>query len=162
MSTFGNVARNVIFKMKIRELEETDLKDLIPLYKYLHENDTEISREKAHSVWGEVKQNNNLFYFGGFHENLLVSSCCMAVIPNLTRGGLPYALIENVVTHLNYRNKGYGSSVLRYTLAKAWSMGCYKVMLLSGRKDPAVHRFYEQVGFNSNDKTAFVIKCPHV
>ncbi len=37
----------------------------------------------------------------------MVATCTLVVIPNLTRGGTPYALIENVVTHTDHRNKGY-------------------------------------------------------
>ena len=35
---------------------------------------------------------------------------------------------------------------------------CYKMMLLTGSKDPNTLRFYEMAGYNSNDKTAFIQK----
>jgi GNAT superfamily N-acetyltransferase len=91
-------------------------------------------------------------------EQTLVSSCALSVIPNLTRGCKPYGLIENVVTHSNHRNQGYGKALLAHTLAYAWSVGCYKVMLLTGRKDPATFQFYESAGFNRHEKQAFIAK----
>ncbi|MBI5604401.1 MAG: GNAT family N-acetyltransferase [Deltaproteobacteria bacterium] len=75
-------------------------------------------------------------------------------------GGRPYGLIENVVTHKNYRRRGHGKAVLHHALNYAWSKGCYKVMLLTGRKDESTYRFYESAGFDQNAKQAFLAK-PH-
>lgn len=97
-------------------------------------------------------------YFGGYEGEYLVSCCTIMVIPNLTRGCRPYALVENVVTHKGYRNKGWGKAVLASALAHAWAENCYKVMLLTGRKDEAVYRFYERAGFSRHGKQAFVAK----
>ena len=41
-----------------------------------------------------------------------MSSCALSVVPNLTRGCQPYGVIENVVTHADYRGKGYGKKVV--------------------------------------------------
>jgi GNAT superfamily N-acetyltransferase len=40
-------------------------------------------------------------------------------VPNLTRGGSPYALIENVVTHHDFRKRGFGKQILNFALAAA-------------------------------------------
>jgi hypothetical protein len=42
----------------------------------------------------------------------------------------------------------------------AWSQGCYKVMLMTGRKDEATFRFYESAGFSRDGKQAFIAKAP--
>jgi GNAT superfamily N-acetyltransferase len=65
-------------------------------------------------------------------------------------------VIENVVTHAAHRRKGIGTQVLRAALQTAWDQDCYKVMLLTGRKDEATYRFYEQAGFRREVKTGFV------
>lgn len=79
------------------------------------------------------------------------------MIPNFTRGGASYALIENVVTHADFRGSGFGKSVLLAAVDAAWSLGCYKVMLLTGSKDPATLGFYENAGF-ARTKTGFEMR----
>ena len=84
----------------------------------------------------------------------LVSSCTLTVTPNLTRGTRPYGLIENVVTHANFRRRGLGQQLIDHALQMAWQQRCYKVMLLTGQQ--AAHHFYEECGFRKGIKTGFV------
>ena len=90
----------------------------------------------------------------------LVATCVLAIIPNLTRGARPYAIIENVVTHKSYRRRGLGTAVLLHAVQAARSRNCYKIMLLTGSQRPETLRFYERVGFTRNVKTGFVMPLP--
>lgn len=78
------------------------------------------------------------------------------IIPNLTRNVRPYAFIENVVTHADYRGKGYATECLNYAQEIAEKSNCYKMMLLTGSKKETTLNFYEKAGYNSTDKTAFI------
>jgi ribosomal protein S18 acetylase RimI-like enzyme len=78
----------------------------------------------------------------------------LAITPDLTRGCRPYGLIENVVTHAAHRRRGYGRQVLAHALSDAGQHGCCKVMLMTGRKDEAIYRFYESLGFRRDSKQA--------
>jgi GNAT superfamily N-acetyltransferase len=143
----------------IRELQSRDLQLLLGLYAHLHEqDDPPPSAERAEAVWSEALANPRIKYFGGFASALLVSSCTLTVIPNLTRACRPYGVIENVVTHAAHRGQGWGKAILAHALGDAWRQDCYKVMLLTGRKDEATLRFYRQAGFDQHDKQAFVAK----
>ena len=79
------------------------------------------------------------------------------IVPNLTRGGKPYALIENVVTHANWRKRGFGSAILAEAANRAWRHDCYKIMLMTGSNDPATLAFYEEAGFEQS-KTGFQMR----
>ena len=47
-----------------------------------------------------------------------------------------------------------GLNTGRFTLAEREN--CYKMMLLTGSKKAETLHFYEQAGYNSSDKTAFI------
>jgi len=145
--------------MEIREISKPEIKDLLSLYDHLHSQDDPLPDKKIiENIWSEIISNPNLIYFGAFEDGKLLSSCALSIIPNLTRACRPYGLIENVVTHIEFRRKGHGKRVLKKALEYAWSHNCYKVMLLSGRKDEGTFNFYESVGFDRTAKQAFLAK----
>ncbi len=90
-------------------------------------------------------------------DGKIVSSCNLIIIKNLTRNLRPYGLVEHVITHPDYRKRGYGTKALQKAVAIAREKNCYKVMLLTGQKDEAILRFYEQAGFSRGIKTGFII-----
>ena len=145
--------------MKIRQIEANELTELLALYVHLHRVDEGLPpQSEVQAVWQELLANPRYSYYGGYLDSELISSCTLTVIPNLTRGCRPYGVIENVVTHASHRNQGYGKAILAQALSHAWSVGCYKVMLLTGRKDEATFRFYESAGFDRHGKQAFIAK----
>ena len=145
--------------MEIREMLESELDELLELHTHLHACDDPLpAREEVEAVWRGIQGNPDLKYFGVFVDGALVSACTLTVIPNLTRGCRPYGVIENVVTHPEFRRKGYGRAVLMHALDHAWQRKCYKVMLLTGRKDENTYRFYESAGFDRHLKQAFLAK----
>ena len=141
----------------LRAIRSDELATLISLYRHLHPSDPELPiTRKTEELWQRILADPLLHYFGAEVDGRLVSTCTLTVIPNLTRSGKPYGLVENVVTHPEYRRRGIATSLMRYTLQFAWEQGCYKVMLLTGRKDPETLRFYERAGFQAGVKTGFI------
>ena len=147
--------------MQTREIADTELPQLLALYRHLHAVDDPLpAMPVVEDVWRQLQANPNCKYFGAYVDGQLVSSCTITIILNLTRGCRPYGVIENVVTHADFRKRGLASEVLSAALAFAWAHNSYKVMLMTGRKDEATWRFYESAGFSRNDKQAFVAKPP--
>ncbi|MFN3303288.1 MAG: GNAT family N-acetyltransferase [Roseateles sp.] len=140
----------------IRDLGLADVPALLALYQHLNAGDAPPSDEAVRAVFAHP----GLRHFGLFVGDALTASCNFAVIPNLTRGGRSYGVIENVVTHADHRGRGHGQVVIRHAIEQAWSAGAYKVVLTTSRKDPAVWAFYERCGFDAGDKRAFVIRRP--
>ena len=143
----------------VRTVRPDELDRLLDLYRHLNPEDPDIKGQKhIKEIWQEICADPGIFYFAIEENGLLVSSCTLTVIKNLTRGGQPYGLIENVVTHASYRKRGYGSAILEKALETARSSGCYKVMLMTGRKEESTLNFYEKAGLKKGLKTAFTIK----
>jgi len=139
----------------IRTAKRNDLSELLALYRYLNEDDPVLAEDdQLMMLWESILQDPGQNYLVAEADGRIVSSCVMVVIRNLTRGASPYALIENVVTHPNYRKRGIGTRLLKRAQEMARDMGCYKVMLLTGRKEAIA--FYENAGFVRGVKTGFI------
>ncbi|MCL2518891.1 MAG: GNAT family N-acetyltransferase [Oscillospiraceae bacterium] len=92
----------------------------------------------------------------GIVDGRIVSSVTLVVIENLPHNLRPYAIIENVVTHTDYRGNHYATALMNRASEIAEGLDCYKIMLYTGSKRESTLRFYENCGFDSNYKTAFL------
>lgn len=140
----------------IREAIREDLNELLHLYLYLHEKDIPEQSQHLQKTWETIINDENHHLILNEVDGVIVSSCVCVIIPNLTRGVRPYAFIENVVTHEDYRGKGYATQCLDYAREIARENNCYKMMLLTGSKEQSTLDFYAGAGYNSSDKTAFI------
>jgi GNAT superfamily N-acetyltransferase len=121
--------------MNVRALVASDLSQLLDLYGHLLANDVpRPDSQTIDAVWSEALANPRIRYFGGFDGDQLVAAA----------------------TH---RRKGWGRAVLQQALSFAWSANCYKVMLLSGRNDDGVLRFYRAAGFDADAKRGYVARA---
>lgn len=142
-----------------RSIHNNELPSLLELYTHLHENDLPLTDDIViNRIWHDILTDKKIHCLVAETENRIVASCILVVVPNLTRGGKPYGLIENVVTHTDYRKKGIGTGLLKFAQQTAWEAGCYKVMLMTGRQRDEIFRFYENAGFDRGTKTAFIIR----
>lgn len=141
--------------MEIHEATQNNLEGLLALYSHLHTEEPP-TPEQALTAWHTIMADPNHHVLLGVAQGQVVSSCVLVVIPNLTRSARPYGLVENVVTHPDFRGGGRATALLKRAVSIAAEKNCYKVMLLTGRKDAATQSFYRGAGFNSEDKTAFI------
>lgn len=140
----------------VREARKDDLDALLNLYLFLHEDSIPEHDQHLRDTWNLIMEDENHHLIVNEMDGQIVSSCVCVIIPNLTRNVRPYAFVENVVTHQEYRGKGLATACLNYAKEIARKENCYKMMLLTGSKDPKTLRFYESAGYNSSDKTAFI------
>ena len=142
--------------MKVREIKENELSDLLELYTHLHELGVPENSEHLQNTWSVICRDGNHHIIVCEVDGKLVSSCVCVIIPNLTRNIRPYAFIENVVTHADYRGKGYATACLNHAKNLAIKANCYKMMLLTSAKTESTLNFYKRAGYNCTDKTAFI------
>lgn len=139
----------------IREARENDLSSMLELYLHLHEVSIPEDSEHLRNVWGKIMLNDDYHLIVAEEDGRLVSSCTCIIVPNLTRGASPYALVENVVTHADYRGRGLASACLDFAKNIAEANGCYKMMLITGSSNPKTHDFYKHAGYCADGKTAY-------
>ncbi|TMV43256.1 GNAT family N-acetyltransferase [Paenibacillus mesophilus] len=143
-------------EIAIRKIMKHELPQLLELYKHLNKDDPELTLENVQTLWEEIYYNKRTHYIVADNDGQLVASCVLTIVPNLTRGARPYGLIENVVTHSDFRRRGLGTKILGAALRTAWEQNCYKVMLLTGSKKEETLSFYEKAGFKRDIKTGFI------
>jgi GNAT superfamily N-acetyltransferase len=131
---------------RVRAIRAGELEELLALYRFLNPEDPEVAvDEKLRDHWQQILSDPNLYYLVIEEDGKLVSSCAMAIIKNLTRSARPY-----------------GTALLKKAVEIAEERNCYKVMLMTGRKNESTLRFYERAGFDRGEKTAFIIRLDHV
>lgn len=112
-----------------------DLDDLLSLYKHLITDDLPIPSDQAREIFKQFQLMPDSAILVGRLGGQLVGSCVLVIVPNLTRGGAPYGLIENVVMHSEWRGKGIGRQLMAAALERAWAK-----KMLQGH---VAHRVYE-------------------
>ena len=142
----------------IRLCREEDLGGLLRLYQELRPNDPVLTPSVAREALGRLLAEPGVRLLVAEVDGQLAASCQLGVIPTLTNGGRPFAIIEHVVTASAFRRQGLSQQVLEQALALAWELDCYKVMLLSGEGREGAHRLYEKLGFKAGIEKGFVIK----
>ena len=142
--------------MILREAEKSDLTQLLNLYTQLHVNDIPAIDPELQALWDGIAADKNHHIIVGESDGKIVTSCVIIIIRNLTHNQRPYALIENVITDSAHRNRGCATAALRFAKDIAAAENCYKIMLMTGSKEDITLRFYENAGYNKNDKTAFI------
>jgi GNAT superfamily N-acetyltransferase len=144
--------------MLFRTAKKKDLKCILELYKQLNENEEMIRQNEAESIWALIRKNKFIKYFIAEENSKIISTCYIAIIPNLTRHGKSIGFIEKVITDKNYRKQGIGKRVIEQAIEYAKKCNCYKVLLQSNNKRKEAHLFYKSIGFDGNSKRAFEIR----
>ena len=98
----------------VREIYSSELDKLLELYLHLHEEEVPEITEHINNIWDSIIKDKNHHIIVNEIDGKIVSSCVCVIIPNLTRNIRPYAFIENVVTHKDYRGRGYATQCLNY------------------------------------------------
>ncbi len=132
-----------------------DLPFMLALYRHLNPADAPPADDAARAILERLLASDLTDPLVAEADGAVAGTCVLVTVPNLTRGGRPFAVIENVVTDPAFRRRGIGTALLDEARRRAWAVDCYKVMLATGRSEEAVLRFYESAGFMRGGKTHF-------
>ena len=140
----------------IREINKNDLSGLLKLYMHLHDNPFPELDSRVLDVWESIINDPNHHIIVAEEDGMIVSTCVCLIVPNLTRAQRPYALVENVVTHPDYRGRGLATACLDFAKYLAIRENCTRLMLMTGSKEKSTLDMYEKAGYDPNNKQAFV------
>lgn len=142
-------------KTYVRKAKGTDANDLKVLY-FEHLTRFPPKEEQDMNVWEHLldkfEKDENMYLLVIEENGKVVSSAQMAIIESLTHNVRPFAVIENVVTHADYRNRGYASALLEKASEIAREHRCYKVFLETGSNKESTLNFYKKNGFEIDQK----------
>lgn len=138
---------------EIRMAKENDLPRILELYRELSMITTEVEQHSSTSlddyrrVFAEISGNPKRELLVAEYKGEVVGTVALFIIPNLSHGATPYALVENLVVNLKYRRKGIATKLMEYTIARARQEGCHRIELCSSKVRRDAHRLYKSVGF---------------
>lgn len=144
----------------VRLAMQSDLSGLLDLFQASEVSPFIKPMERAEEVWEQTLKSESSVVFIAEVDEIIASTCMLITAPNLLRQGRSHGFLENVMTHPNYRGRGLGKAVVSEAINHAWAAGCHHVLMQSGRPDPRVHRFYEQIGFKLGLRIGYAVTRP--
>ena len=123
---------------------------ILDLYEELTEEQHQIPRDDLQRVFTEITSMSGHELLVAEEDGMVVGTMVLLVVPNLSHGSLPWAIVENMIVDGRYRRRGTGRLLMKYAISQARKAGCYKVQLLSNKKRHEAHQFYEVLGFENS------------
>lgn len=133
----------------IRPAAEADLPALLALYSELHPDDPPLSVERGLAIWRRIESQQGRTILVAESGGVVTGTTDCSVLQNLTRGGRPFMLVENVVVAASRRRTGVASQLFEAVIDLAVREDCYKVQLISRSDRADAHAFYESCGFEA-------------
>lgn len=140
----------------VRAATEEDIPRILELYRELvittsgAECSKVTSQDDYRRVFAEISASSGHELLVAEEQGEVAGSVVFLIVPNLSHGALPRALVENLVVDRRYQRKGLGRLLMEYAIARAKEAGCYKLALESNKKRREAHRFYSSLGFKAS------------
>lgn len=84
----------------LRVSNDDDLSSLLSLYRDLAPNDLPLGEDQARKIYQQILADDAFMILVLEVDQLIVSTCALSIIPNLTRGGMSYAVIKKEVPNV--------------------------------------------------------------
>jgi len=141
----------------VRAATENDIPRILELYRQLAISTAPVELDQKPSlledyrrVFGQISAVSGLELLVAEEEGEVAGSLVLFIAPNLSHGGLPWALVENVIVDQKYRRLGIGKLLMDYTIARAKKAHCYRIGLSSDKRRKDAHLFYRSLGFEAS------------
>jgi GNAT superfamily N-acetyltransferase len=133
----------------IRPATETDLSGLLALYAELHPEDPPLPAERGLAIWQRIACQPGRVILVAESGGAIIGTADCSILDNLTRGGRPFMLVENVVVAASRRRTGVATRLFEAVTDLAVREDCYKVQLISRSDRVDAHAFYRSCGYET-------------
>jgi GNAT superfamily N-acetyltransferase len=146
--------------MKIRLIEEKDIENYINLVNQLNYENDKTKKEVGVSiskydksiddykrVFLDLKNSNYHYIFVGTINDKIMATAAITICPDLSENLKSFAVAENIIIDVNFRNKGYGRNLLEFIEVFAKQKNCYALSFLSSKHRTNAHEFYKKLGY---------------
>lgn len=136
--------------VEVRPAGAGDLPAVLSLLAELHADEAPLDPARGEAVFAAILADPRRRLLLAWLDGEPAGTLDVVVVPNLTRGARPYAVIENVVVAARFHRRGIGGALLDAAVAHARAEACYKLQLISAARRAAAHAFYEAGGFSAD------------
>lgn len=134
----------------VRPATESDIPRILELYNELTGGQHHLSPGETRPVFAQITAMPGHELLVAEENGAVIGTMVLLVVPNLSHGALPWAIVENMVVDERYHRRGIGQLLVEEAIARARKAGCYKVQLLSNKKRRKAHHFYQDLGFEAS------------
>lgn len=140
----------------IRAATEGDIPRILELYEELVTSTSAAEMGRApslddyHRIYQQIRTMPGYELIVAEEEGEVIGTIILLIVPNLAHRGLPWAVVENVVTDRRFQGRGIGRLMMEHAISRAREAGCYKLQLSSSKTRDEAHHFYESLGFEAS------------
>lgn len=134
----------------VRSAAAEDLAELLELLSQLRDQEApQPVTDELSATFVEILAERSRALLVACRDGAIVGTLDLLAVANLTRGGRPWAGIENVVVDAACRRQGVGRALLEVAGDVAREVGCTKLQLVSHDTRSAAHELYSRGGFTA-------------
>jgi GNAT superfamily N-acetyltransferase len=140
----------------LRAAREDDIPRILELYQQLAATNAEAERQRTLSLehyrkaFGEISDYTGQELLVAEEAGEVIGSLVLIIVPNLSHGAKPWAIIENVIVDERYRRRGVGRLLMEYAVNRAREADCCRIGLMSNVVREESHQFYRDMGFEAS------------
>lgn len=140
-------------ELEIHPATAADIPGVLRIYGQLAEERAEsqpAAPNDAARILDEVRKDPRHELVVAVIDDHVLGTADLVIVPNLTHGGKPWAIVENMAVDESVRRTGVGTLLMLEVERRVREAGCYKVQLLSRKNRKEAHAFYEAFGFEAS------------
>ncbi|MDD3448413.1 MAG: GNAT family N-acetyltransferase [Gammaproteobacteria bacterium] len=135
--------------LRFRGAVAEDLPRLLALYGDLAgPGEARLDSAAAGTLFARIRGLPGYTIYLAERDGAVVGTFTLVLLPNLAHGGAAIGIVENVVVERQARGGGIGRQLMDFARARCREAGCCKLMLSSGVRREAAHRFYASLGYD--------------